>query len=72
MHASLRCSIPVDPLYRLAYAGAVPGVGSIGNPVGNALGEQINRLHKAEVIHRPRWWSSLKAVDWFNNRGSSS
>ena len=37
---------------RLAEAGLVPSVGSVGNSYDNALAETINGLYKAEVIHR--------------------
>jgi putative transposase len=61
---------------RLAEAGLVPSVGSIGDSYDNALAETINGLYKAEVIHRRGPWRSLEAVeyatlewvDWFNNR----
>ncbi len=61
---------------RLAEAGLVPSVGSVGDSYDNALAETINGLHKAEVIHRRGPWRSLEAVeyatlewvDWFNNR----
>lgn len=57
---------------RLADAGVVPSVGSVGYSYDNALAETINGLYKTEVIH----WRSLEAVgcatlewvDWFNNR----
>ena len=52
---------------RLAEAGLVPSVGSVGDSYDNAL---------AEMIHRCGPWRSLEAVefatldrvDWFNNR----
>jgi putative transposase len=61
---------------RLADAGLVPSVGSVGDSYDNALAETINGLYKAEVIHRCGPWRSLEAVeyatlewvDWFNNR----
>jgi len=61
---------------RLADAGVVPSVGSVGDSYDNALAETINGLYKAEVIHRRGPWRSLEAVeyatlewvDWFNNR----
>jgi putative transposase len=61
---------------RLAEAGLVPSVGSIGDSYDNALAETINGLYKAEVIHRRGPWRSFEAVeyatlewvDWFNNR----
>jgi transposase InsO family protein len=61
---------------RLAEAGLVPSVGSIGDSYDNALAETINGLYKAEVIHQRRPWRSLEAVefatlewvDWFNHR----
>ena len=61
---------------RLAEAGLVASVGSVGDSYDNALAETINGLYKAEVIHRRGPWRSLEAVeyatlewvDWFNNR----
>lgn len=61
---------------RLAEAGLVPSVGSVGDSYDNALAETINGLYKAELIYRRGPWRSLEAVeyatlewvDWFNNR----
>ncbi len=61
---------------RLAEAGLVPSVGSIGDSYDNALAETINGLFRTEVIHRCGPWRSvdeveyavLEWVDWFNNR----
>ena len=61
---------------RLAEAGLVPSVGSVGDSYDNALAETINGLYKAEVIYRRGPWKSIEAVefatlewvDWFNNR----
>jgi transposase InsO family protein len=61
---------------RLAEAGLVPSVGSVGDSYDNALAETINGLYKAEVIYRRGPWKSMEAVefatlewvDWFNNR----
>jgi len=61
---------------RLAEAGLVPSVGSVGDSYDNALAETINGLYKTEVIHRRGPWRSMEAVefatlewvDWFNNR----
>jgi transposase InsO family protein len=61
---------------RLAEAGLVPSVGSVGDSYDHALAETINGLYKAEVIHRRGPWRTLQAVeyatlewvDWFNNR----
>ena len=61
---------------RLAEAGLVPSVGSVGDSYDNALAETINGLYKAEVIHRRGPWRALEAVeyatlewvDWYNNR----
>jgi len=61
---------------RLADAGLVPSVGSVGDSYDNALAETINGLYKAEVIWRKGPWRSFEAVefatlewvDWFNNR----
>jgi putative transposase len=61
---------------RLAEAGLVPSVGSVGDSYDNALAETINGLYKAEVIWRRGPWRSFEAVeyatlewvDWFNCR----
>lgn len=61
---------------RLADAGLVPSVGSVGDSYDNALAETINGLYKAEVIWRHGPWRSFEAVEfatlewvsWFNNR----
>jgi putative transposase len=61
---------------RLAEAGLVPSVGSVGDSYDNALAETINGLYKAEVIWRRGPWRSMEAVelatldwvDWFNTR----
>ncbi len=48
---------------RLAEAGIEPSVGSVGDSYDNALAETINRLYKAEVIHRRGPWRSFEAVE---------
>ena len=61
---------------RLAEAGIEPSDDSGGDSYDNALAETINRLYKAEVIHRRGPWKSFEAVefatlewvDWFNHR----
>ncbi|MFO1208728.1 MAG: IS3 family transposase [Amaricoccus sp.] len=61
---------------RLAEAGIVPSVGSVGDSYDNALAETVIGLFKAEVIHRRGPWRSredveiaaLEWVDWFNTR----
>ena len=60
---------------RLAEAGVEPSVGSKGDSYDNALAEIINRLYKAEMIHRRGPWKTKEAVElatlewvaWFNN-----
>ena len=60
---------------RLAEAGIAPSVGSNGDSFDNALGETINGLHKAELIHRRAPWKTKEAVEfatlewvcWFND-----
>jgi putative transposase len=49
--------------------------GSVGDSYDHTLGESINGLYKAEVIHRQSWknrqdveLATLNWVDWFNNR----
>ena len=78
VHHSDRGSQYVSIKYteRLADAGLVPSVGSVGDSYDNALAETIIGLYKAEVIHRRGPWRSMETVefvtlewvDWFNNR----
>ena len=49
---------------RLAEAGLVPSVGSVGDSYDNALAETINGLYKAELIHRRGPWRTLEAVEY--------
>src|SRR5262245_18854222 len=49
---------------RLAGAGLVPSVGSVGDSYDNALAETINGLYKAEVIHRRRPRRPREAVEY--------
>jgi len=61
---------------RLTEAGIEPSVGCVGDSYDNALAETINRLYKAEVIHRRGPWITFEAVEYatlewvdrFNNR----
>ena len=61
---------------RLAEAGAVTSVGSVGDSYDNALAETIIGLYKTELIRRRGPWrgldeveySTLEWVDWFNHR----
>jgi putative transposase len=61
---------------RLAEAGAVTSVGSIGDSYDNALAETIIGLYKTELIRRRGPWkgiddleyATLEWVDWFNHR----
>lgn len=60
---------------RLAEAGAVPSVGSVGDSYDNALAETIIGLYKTEVIYpRGPWrhlesveYATLEWVNWFNH-----
>jgi transposase InsO family protein len=61
---------------RLAEAGAVTSVGSVGDSYDNALAETIIGLYKTELIRRRGPWkgiddleyTTLEWVDWFNHR----
>jgi putative transposase len=61
---------------RLAGAGAVTSVGSVGDSYDNALAETIIGLYKTELIRRRGPWkgiddveyATLEWVDWFNHR----
>jgi putative transposase len=61
---------------RLADAGIVPSVGSVGDSYDNAMAETVIGLYKTEVINKQGPWKHRQAVefatlawvDWFNNR----
>jgi transposase InsO family protein len=61
---------------RLAQAGIVPSVGSVGDSYDNALAETVIGLFKTEIIWKNGPWrtfddveyATLDWVDWFNNR----
>jgi putative transposase len=61
---------------RLAEAGAVASVGSVGDSFDNALAETIVGLYKTELVRRRGPWkgldeveyATLEWVDWFNYR----
>jgi transposase InsO family protein len=61
---------------RLAEAGVMPSVGSVGDSYDNALAETVIGLFKTEVIRRRGPWKTIDAVeyatldwvDWFNPR----
>ncbi len=48
---------------RLAEAGVEPSVGSKGDSYDNALAETINRLYKAELIHRRVPWKTQESLE---------
>jgi putative transposase len=59
---------------RLADAGAVASIGSVGDSYDNALAESVIGLYKTECVHRDGPWrgvddlelATLSWVDWFN------
>lgn len=61
---------------RLAEAGAVASVGSIGDSYDNAMAEAFNSLFKAELVRNKGPWRGLddleiatvEYIDWYNNR----
>lgn len=61
---------------RLAEIGAAPSIGSVGDPIDNAVAESTIGLFKTELINPQRPWRTLdevefatfEYVDWFNNR----
>ena len=61
---------------RLAEIGATPSIGSVGDPIDNAVAESTIGLYKTELIHPQRPWrttddvefATFEYVDWFNNR----
>jgi putative transposase len=61
---------------RLAEAGAIASVGSVGDSFDNAAAESLIGLFKTELIRRRGPWkglddvelATLEWVDWFNHR----
>lgn len=61
---------------RLADAGILPSVGSVGDAYDNAMAESVIGLYKTEVINKQGPWKHRQAVefatlawvDWFNYR----
>ena len=61
---------------RLDDIGAAPSIGSIGDPIDNAVAESTIGLYKNELIRRRGPWrtiddveyATLEYVDWFNHR----
>jgi putative transposase len=61
---------------RLAEAGAVASVGSVGDSYDNAMAEAFNSLFKAELVRNKGPWRGLddlematvEYIDWYNNR----
>lgn len=60
---------------RLGEIGAAPSVGSVGDPIDNAVAESTIGLYKTELINPRRPWrtvdevefATFEYVDWFNN-----
>jgi transposase InsO family protein len=54
----------------------MPSVGSVGDPIDNAVAESTIGLYKTELIRRQGAWRSidevelatLEYIDWFNHR----
>ena len=61
---------------RLAEIGAAPSIGSVGDPIDNAVAESTIGLFKNELIRRRGPWrhvddvefATLGYIDWFNHR----
>lgn len=61
---------------RLAEAGAVASVGSVGDSYDNAMAEAFNSLFKAELVRNKGPWrgiddleiAAVEYIDWYNNR----
>jgi putative transposase len=61
---------------RLAQAGVVASVGSVGDSYDNALAEAFNSLFKAELVRNKGPWRTIddleiavaEYIDWFNHR----
>lgn len=61
---------------RLAEIGANPSIGSVGDPIDNAVAESTIGLFKTELINPQRPWrtvdevefATFEYVDWFNHR----
>jgi len=60
---------------RLAEIGAAPSIGSVGDPIDNAVAESTIGLYKTELINPKRPWrtvdqvefATFEYVDWFNH-----
>lgn len=61
---------------RLAEIGAAPSIGSVGDPIDNAVAESTIGLYKTELINPQRPWrtvdqleyATFEYVDWFNHK----
>ena len=61
---------------RLAEAGAVASVGSVGDSYDNAMAEAFNSLFKAELVRNKGPWRGIddlglavaEYIDWYNHR----
>lgn len=61
---------------RLDEIGAAPSIGSVGDPIDNALAESAIGLYKTELVRNKGPWrtfdapkiATLEWVDWFNHR----
>ncbi len=60
---SLGC-VPVKTLFRSLRVSSGRMHRAVTMLPDNALAETINGLYKAEVIHRPRPWLSLEAIEY--------
>ncbi len=56
---------------RLAEAAGKPCAASVGDNHDNALAETINRLYKAEIIHRPGPWRSFETGEFATLDGAT-
>ncbi|MDZ5446384.1 IS3 family transposase [Micromonospora sp. 4G57] len=69
-YRAIRCT------QRLAEAGAVASVGSVGDSYDNAMAEAFNSLFKAELVRNKGPWRGLddleiatvEYIDWYNDR----
>ena len=61
---------------RLAEIGAAPSIGSVGDPIDNAVAESTIGLFKTELINPQHPWrtvdevefATFEYIDWFNHR----
>jgi transposase InsO family protein len=71
-HSDRGCQyVSIRYTQRLAEAGLVASVGSVGDSYDNALAETINGLYKTELIYRQGPWKNRTLLSWQHLNGST-